>query len=238
MRISVIVPTLEDDAALARLLPQLRAQRPAAHEILVIDGARSAATAALCARFGARWIAADPGRGAQLAHGAAQATGDVFWFVHADAGPDACSLAAIERAVAAGADGGHFRFRFDGAQTRGKRFLAWCINWRCRHGIAYGDQALFCTRAAYERSPGFALQPLFEEVALVRLLRRGGRFVALELPVRVSTRRWERDGYLRRTLHNRLLVLGFAAGIPPSHLARWYRAAPRPAGERSGTEAA
>ena len=48
-------------------------------------------------------------------------------------------------------------------------------------------------------------------------------FVALALPMAVSARRWERDGFVRRTLRNRALALGFALGVHARTLARWYR---------------
>jgi hypothetical protein len=90
--------------------------------------------------------------------------------------------------------------------------------------MVYGDQGIFVTRAAYEEGPGFAAEPLFEEVPLVRYLKRCGGFVALDVPITVDPRRWERDGYLRRTLHNRVLALGHLLGVPPPRLAQWYRA--------------
>jgi rSAM/selenodomain-associated transferase 2 len=220
--VSVIVPSLRDDAALATLLSELYALEPAPLEVIVVDGAASDVTAELCRKHGAVWLASPPGRGPQLACGAAYASGEVLWFVHADAGIAPRSLEAIGAAVRAGAIGGYFRFRFGGVETRVKRFLERCIAWRCRHGVPYGDQALFATRAAYARAGGFAAQPLFEEVSLVKALRRIGPFVALDLPVTVSPRRWEHDGYLRRTLMNRLLALGHAVGISPARLVRAY----------------
>src|SRR5213079_2650904 len=88
----------------------------------------------------------------------------------------------------------------------------------------YVDQGIFVSRTAYDASPGIGPQPLFEEVALVRALRRTGRFVALPLPMTVSERRWQRDGLLRRTLRNRTLALAYLLGIDPATLERWYRA--------------
>jgi hypothetical protein len=90
--------------------------------------------------------------------------------------------------------------------------------------MVYGDQGIFVTRAAYDASPGIGAQPLFEEVALVRALRRTRRFVAVALPMTVCERRWQRDGLLRRTLRNRTLALAFVLGIDPVTLERWYRA--------------
>ena len=57
-------------------------------------------------------------------------------------------------------------------------------------------------------------------------LRRQGRLRALDTPIGVSPRRWERDGWIRRTVENRLLALGFALGVNPARLARRYRSAP------------
>jgi hypothetical protein len=50
-----------------------------------------------------------------------------------------------------------------------------------------------------------------------------GAFVALPIDVEVSARRWERDGWWRRTVMNRALALGYILGVPPTRLAHWYR---------------
>ena len=228
LQLAVVVPTLDDDAALARLLPRL-AQLPSPPDrVIVVDGASSEATAAICRKSGCAWTAARPVRGVQLAAGADEAlaatpAADVLWFVHADCEPHPRAAQAIRAAIGNGALGGYFRFRFDGERSRLKRFLEWWIAWRCRVGLVYGDQGVFVTRTAFDASPGLTAQPLFEEVALVRFLKRTGRFAALALPIVVSARRWERDGFLRRTLHNRALALGFALGVRSHTLARWYR---------------
>lgn len=225
--LAVVVPTLSDDAALARLLPLLGRLAMPSEPVIVVDGAASEATAALCRSAGCTWIPSGAGRGVQLNAGiaAARAAGaGVLWMVHADCEPHALSACAIRDATAAGAAGGYFSFRFGGARSPLKRFLEACIAWRCRLSMVYGDQGIFVTRAAYDASPGIGAQPLFEEVALVRALRRTRRFVAVALPMTVSERRWQRDGLLRRTIRNRTLALGFALGIDPVTLERWYRA--------------
>ena len=226
-RLAVLVPTLNDDAALARLLPLLGRLARAPEQVIVVDGAASEATAELCRGAGCTWMPSPPGRGLQLSAGiaAARAAGaDVLWMVHADCEPHALSAHAIRAAAVAGAAGGYFRFRFGGARSAPKRFLEACIAWRCRLSMVYGDQGIFVTRAAYDATPGIGPQPLFEEVALVRALRRTGRFVAVPLPMTVSERRWQRDGLLRRTLRNRTLALAYLLGIDPATLERWYRA--------------
>lgn len=232
MRVAVIIPTLDDDAALQRLIARLEHLDPAPNEIIVVDGAASETCEALCRGSGALWLAARPSRGGQLALGAARAPAEVLWFLHADCEPDSASIAAIRASVEAGAAGGYFRFHFGGARSHTKRFLERCIAMRCRWGMVYGDQGLYVTRSAYAATPGFTVQPIFEEVALVRALKRTGRFVALDMPITVSPRRWERDGFLRRTFANRMLALAFLCGASPARLAHWYggRLRPAPAG--------
>jgi rSAM/selenodomain-associated transferase 2 len=223
-RVSAIVPVLGDLTELERLLGQLRAARPGPAEIIVVDGGASADCRRLCETAGAVYLAARPGRGHQQRRGAEEASGEALWFLHADASIPPGAVATIGAALRDGAVGGCFRFRFGGPPGRHKTALAALINLRARIGVPYGDQGLFATRSAYLRAGGFADVPLFEEVALVKGLRRAGRFALLRDEIAVSPRRWERDGWLRRTLENRLLALAFMAGIAPQRLARWYQA--------------
>ncbi|HTT01220.1 MAG TPA: hypothetical protein VMG11_03960 [Steroidobacteraceae bacterium] len=230
MRVAVIIPTLDDAESLAGLLSRLTHLNPVADELIVVGGTASCELA--CRSAGAVWVAGHTARGGQLALGAARARADVLWFLRTDCEPHSSAVAALCGAVQAGAAGGYFRFRFAGPRTRIKHALERCIGLRARIGTVYGDQGLFVTRAAYEATPGFTLQPLFEEVALVRALKRTGRFVALPLPLAVSAHRWECEGFLRRALADRLLVLAFMCGVAPARLARWRgaRAQPAPAG--------
>jgi len=231
MRVAVIIPTLDDAESLAGLLSRLAHLDPLPDELIVV-GAASASCELVCRSAGAAWLAAHAARGGQLALGAARARADVLWFLGTDCEPHRSAVAALRGAVAAGAAGGYFRFRFAGPRSRIKRTLERCIALRSRIGTIYGDQGLFVTRTAYEDTPGFALQPLFEEVALVRALKRTGRFVALSLPLTVCPQRWEYEGFLRRALVHRWLVLAFMCGVAPARLARWRgaHAQPAPAG--------
>lgn len=232
VRLVVIVPTRRDDEELRELLVCLAQLDAPPEHVIVVDGASSELTADICRRGSAQWLPSAPGRGVQLSAGvvaAQQALGEiggrpveVFWFLHTDCRPHRQAGSAIREAVMLGAAGGYFRFRFGGSPGPLKTILERCIALRCRMGMVYGDQAIFVTRTAYEAGPGLDRQPLFEEVPLVRHLKRAGRFAALKLPVTVSPRRWERDGFLRRTLQNRSLALGYLLGIPASRLARWY----------------
>ncbi len=224
LKVSVVIPVLDDLDALAGLLQNLAAIMP--NEIIVVDGASDPDCAALCAGTHCIYLRTRPGRGHQLDTGACRATGDVIWFLHADACPTKSAASLIRRAVADGAVGGYFKFQFTGQSTWYKTLLAWLINLRTRIGVPYGDQGLFIRRVDYAEIAGFAETPLFEEIPLIRAARHRGPFVEVAASIGVSPRRWERDGWIRRTVENRLLAAGYLFGISPDTLARFYRPAP------------
>lgn len=223
--ISVIIPVLDDSEPLAALIAQIRAMRTQPREIIVVDGGDDDELGELAARCGCMRLHARTGRGNQLHAGALRAAGDAIWFVHADAEPAPDAIDRIANALTAGAIGGFFSFRFSGPRAWYKSLLAALVNWRSAIGVPYGDQGLFILRAVYDDIGGFADVPLFEEVAFVAAARKAGRFERIDAPLGVSPRRWERDGWLRRTLQNRTLALAHAAGVSPSRLAQRYPSA-------------
>jgi rSAM/selenodomain-associated transferase 2 len=225
-KLSVIIPVLGDLPALDGLLARLQANAEA-DEIVVVDGGASNECARLCEIRNAVYVRSGACRGTQLDAGVAASSGAIVWFLHADSEPAANAASRIREHLDKGFDGGFFRFRFAGQPGWHKTVLALAINLRARFGMPYGDQGLFMRREAYELAGGFATAPLFEEVSLVRNLRRDFHFQGINVPIGVSPRRWERDGWLRRTLHNRYLALAYMLGVPAESLARQYRRAER-----------
>ncbi len=222
--LSVVIPCWHDEQPLQLLLEQLSAcatQVPAL-EVIVVDGAASEYCRELCVTYGAQWLPASPNRGEQLRMGAAQAQGEVLWFLHADAQMQGNPLPLLMAAVKQGAVGGYFRFRFSGESSWRVRLFEQLVSWRNRLGTPYGDQGLFAQRSAYFAAGQHAPWPLFEEVPLVKNLRAAGRFQQIDNGLLISPRRWQRDGWWRRALRNRVLVLGYWLGVSPERLARWY----------------
>ena len=82
-------------------------------------------------------------------------------------------------------------------------------------------------RQIYREVGGHAPWLLFEEVPLVRGVRRLGRFAPLRESISVDPRRWQRDGWWRRTWNNRKLALDFACGADPNELASRYHSESR-----------
>jgi rSAM/selenodomain-associated transferase 2 len=221
--ISVVIPALNAAETLPHTLAALRGAA-IIKEIIVVDGGSSDETVLVGQAAGAQVIAATPGRGTQLAVGAAAASGVWLLFLHAD-----CRLepgwepavrsfltrpAAVERA-------GYFDLALDDPAPAARR-LEHIVAWRCRVlALPYGDQGLLISRALYETVGGFAPLPLMEDVDLVRrlgrarLARTGARCIA-------SARRYQREGYWRRPLRNLCCLSLYYAGVPPTRLLRLY----------------
>ena len=124
-----------------------------------------------------------------------------------------------------GTAAGAFQFRIAG-DFPGKRWVEWTTNWRSRHcQLPYGDQALFLRRSSFEELGGYADLPIMEDYELVRRLRRRGRVVTADKAAITSGRRWQKLGFLRTTLINRLVVAGYRLGVNPHRLARFYAGA-------------
>jgi len=225
------VPTLDEAAALPRLLGRLReavGERDRADRVVVADGGSRDGTAERARELGAEVVAAPRGRGPQLAAGAralgrtASSARDLLLFLHADTVPDEGALAAVRRAfgdpdvVATG-----MVQRIEG-RRRIYRLIERAADFRVRRlGLVYGDSGLAVRGSAYDAVGGFRDLALFEDVDLSRRLRRAGRVrLVHDARLWVSARRWEEEGALRRTLRNWILTAGYAAGVHPDRLAR------------------
>jgi len=108
VRLSVVVPVLDEAERIGRQLAEL-GSTVGIDEVVVVDGGSRDGTADVVRRAsGVRLITAARGRGTQLNAGARAARGDVLLFLHADVSlpPDAATWVARalgDPAVVAGA---------------------------------------------------------------------------------------------------------------------------------------
>jgi rSAM/selenodomain-associated transferase 2 len=221
-RISVIVPALNEARCIKQTLQALR-NLHGDPEIIVVDGGSEDDTVPTARACGVTVISAPRGRGPQMHAGANAAQGDVLWFIHADTTPPPHATSELLRAlddphVAAG----NFRLRFDG-NTRAARQLTAIYPHLRRLGLSYGDAGIFVRRSAYQAAGGFQPHPLFEDLDFMRRVKRTGRFVHIDCAITTSARRFENRNFALMWIHWTTLQVLYWAGVPPSHLARWYR---------------
>lgn len=224
LRVSIIVPVLDEASCLPQLVAHLReiVAGDDACEALLVDGGSTDGTHETLDASGLPWIRAPRGRAAQMNAGADASRGVALLFLHADSRLPAGALGQIREALTAGAEGGFFRVRLDSSRWL-LRLVGALMTLRSRAtGIATGDQAIWISRSAFDRIGGYPGMPLFEDVELSHRLRRSGRFRCLDGEVATSARRWERRGAVRTILEMWCLRAGYAMGLSPVRLARYY----------------
>jgi rSAM/selenodomain-associated transferase 2 len=223
LRISIIVPALNEADGITAVLVALAPLRARGHEVIVVDGGSSDGTAALARAVADRVVPAPRGRASQMNAGAALARGEVLLFLHADTRlPENADASVLEGLAASGKAWGRFDVRIEGASLC-LPVIAFFMNLRSRAtGIATGDQAIFVRREAFERAGRFPPLELMEDIALSRSLRRASRPLCLADKAVTSGRRWERRGVLRTVLLMSWLRLAFFFGAAPAKLARIY----------------
>lgn len=221
MKLSVIIPTLNEEASVGALLTRLLGTT-GVDEVIVADGGSADGTPALV-RPPARLIRSDPGRGIQLRAGAREAKGDVLLFLHADVIPPEDVAAQISGAIRAGHAGGNFRLRYPGGGLLGRWLEIMAPVYR-RVPRYYGDSGIFVRREVYEACGGFPWIPIMEDVVFVQRMERTGRTAYLPGPMVSAARRW-RGRQLRTLLLWGFMQALFALGASPWRLARFYKAA-------------
>lgn len=220
MKISIIIPVLNEIDTIGHLLGDLQALRQRGHEVILADGGSEDGTVQCAAGLVDQVVQTTPGRARQMNAGAEQAQGDMFWFLHADSviPPQA------DKQVAACTAGGWGRFdvRLSGNHLL-LRIVERLMNLRSRlSGIATGDQGIFVSRALYETVGGLPVLPLMEDIEFSKRLKKIVSPHCLRAQLTTSSRRWETRGIIRTIVLMWLLRAAYAVGIPARRLATYY----------------
>lgn len=221
--VGVVVPVLNDAGPLERLLGSLDAAGVPGNRVVVADGGSEDGSRAVAERWGARVVACPrPGRGLQIARGAEALDTDLVLVLHADNRVPRDVIPALCRAAAAYPDapGGAFRLRYEG-KGKGMRILALAGNAKTAlFGLSFGDQGQWFRRGRL-RVPAI---PLMEDVEMAVRMNDAGTPVWTAATVRVSARRYGRQGTLA--------VAGSVVGRVAGYLVRrrWTGEVPDTAG--------
>lgn len=221
MKISVVVPALDEAACIAVTLAALRSL-PGDFDVLVVDGGSTDDTVRIARESGARVVVGPRGRGAQMNHGASLVDGDVLLFVHADTLLPRDAYARIVDALRSDdVQGGCFRLSFDRNDSL-LRCYAFFTRFRFRL-FHYGDQAFFVRARYFREIGGYRAYPIMEDLDFWLRMARSSKVAVLGAPVVSSARRYDHCGIVRQQFLNLLLVMLFFLGVSPFTLSRFYR---------------
>ncbi len=225
--VSVIIPVLNEELRINGAIETLFSQGySGTMEVIVVDGKSDSSTIHCIQNSKViKKIISDPGRGVQMNRGASIASGETLLFLHCDTVLPKNAFFHIQKAmqdkrVKAGA----FDLSIDG-KSFAYRVIETIASFRSRvTKVPYGDQAIFIRRSFFFRLGRYKEIPIMEDVDLMqRVKKEKGRLCFIKNPVKTSCRRWQKEGILRCTLRNWLLIILYLCGQKPEKLARHYK---------------
>jgi len=246
--VSLIIPLLNDDAALSVLLDALKGFD--LFEVLIVDSTLRATPPSHMAQdtdLPIKWLRSPKGRGRQIQTGLDHAKGEYSWILHADCLPHPESISEIRRILSRPKNVmGSFSLRF--TQSRQKNTLSKRdrIFLACFSKIAhfetrfttFGDQGFFFRRSDYHRLQHKAgldlkLYPIMEDVAMRQAFKALGCIRKSALEISTSARRFEKYGIWRTQFRNTVFIMRYLMGQSlPNIYTQYYaysaKAAPLP----------
>ncbi len=204
MKTSIVIPMLNEEAALPRLIAALARLDPPPLEILAVDGGSDDASTALATAAGWHVIACEKGRGRQINAGVATAKGEAVVVLHADTIPPADMVAVIAQTLAdprTALAGFTPLIRGPGGVRWGTTAHNWAKTWyapalfhplKFAHGLRllFGDHAMFFRWAQFLEVGGCdPAAKVMEEADLCLRLSRLGRVRLIRRTVETSDRR-------------------------------------------------
>lgn len=224
MKISIIIPTLDEAENIGRLVSYLREKGgKEVLEIIVVDGGSTDNTLLIAERAGARvFTSPRRGRAVQMNYGAERARGNLYYFLHADTLPPETFVHDIKVSIDQNYPIGCFRFQFD-SDRRLLQINSWFTRldplW-CRGG----DQSLYILRDLFRELEGYCEEHIImEEFDLISRARRRYPFRVIPKEVLVSARKYEANGYFRVQVANFIAFNMYRLGFPQKRIYNTYR---------------
>ena len=213
---------LNEGEVIVDALAALQTFRKQGHEIIVVDGGSKDNTFELSKPLCDICLESAQGRSLQMNAGATVASHSIFLFLHADTHLPVDAVHAVINGLKK-RDWGRFNLSI---ADPGKifRIIETAINWRSAlTGVATGDQAIFVTRALFEKCGGFPELPLMEDIAFSKQLRKICWPACLSHRVTTSARRWKKHGILKTIFLMWVLRFRYFIGASPDQLlAKYY----------------
>ena len=223
MAISIIIPTLNEEKHIGKLIAYLlQHSGPAVSEIIVADGGSSDNTLAIAKSTGVKVLEVPrPGRAIQMNFGTAVASGNIFYFIHADSIPPPSFAADIMQAVQTGYDFGRYTTRFQNTNWLLKINAFFTrFDWFICHG---GDQTLFITKELFASLKGYdASLKIMEEYDLTKRAKQQGRYKIMPKACLVSTRKYRANSWWQVQRANYTIVKMYRQGFPQEALVKRY----------------
>jgi len=202
-KISIIIPTINEAGNLPLLLSDLSSVQKEG-EIIIVDCGSEDKTVDIANIYGAKvYKSEERNRGLQLNIGAKNSKGDWLIFLHADTRLTHDWFKKINSFL--NGDKNYiyyFKFKINHEKII-FRVLEILVNLRSQFfKQPYGDQGLVIHRTTYFKNNGFRKIPLMEDVDFFMRLNKKKDLKQLNLPIFISSRKWERTNIFLQAIKN------------------------------------
>jgi len=225
LKLSIIIPCLNEAEHITQTLLKLQELRNQGHEVILCDGGSRDKTLQLAKNLVDHILNTQAGRAKQMNAGSKLATGDILCFLHADTIIPA-DFANLITGTLSDSDRiwGRFDIRLSNTSLTYK-VIAWFINKRsCISGVATGDQGIFIINNKFLKLNGYTDIPIMEDIELSKRLLKISRPICITKSFLItSSRRWEKNGIIKTVLLMWRLRLGYFLGASPTKLAKAYK---------------
>ena len=223
MKVSIIIPSLNEGPQLKNFLETIQIWRSEGHEVILVDGGSDDKSNASLGALADTIIKTLPGRAIQMNEGAKHAQHEILFFLHADSTPGKNTLCALTRGLEKSKRvWGRFDIRLSGSHWM-LRTIETMMNLRSRlTGIATGDQGIFVCRDIFEQINGYASIELMEDIEISKRLKKFSRPLCLANYITTSSRKWEQKGILKTMMLMWLMRLAYFLGVSPRRLSSIY----------------
>ncbi len=190
MKLSIIIPTLNEGQHIGRLLKHLLTNKSKDTEIIVVDGGSTDTTLSILKCNAVQLVQTKASRAVQMNEGAKLAIGDVLYFIHADTMPPASFEEDIRRAFKNGKESGCYKFKFDSDKWQLK-LNAYFTQFKILIARG-GDQSLFVKKDLFNELGTYdESMVIMEEYPLIEKLMARKTFKVMQKNIIVSARKYD-----------------------------------------------